>query len=258
LISGKSVEALVACTRPSYTMGDRARRAAAREAVTAAAEELGIDPFAPPLPRFAAAEDEVAAAMLRVLAIPDVEKELKRHRARAAACRAAAERLAELKDRARQLQRIELGRIHDQINAGKVPGPAPAAAIAERSAILDELDLVGNADVAAYVPETEAPLLMDAAIQPIVFPSFILYAELIVERLRLLTEGEPYNSAASMIAKRTAGLVAKLAQAQFGQDRELDRTVRAVSAAVTLADLHLIHERREPTVERLETARAGR
>jgi hypothetical protein len=259
VLSGKSVEALVECTRPSDTIGDRARRAAAREAVNAAAKELGIDPLAPPLPRFATGEDEVAAAVLRVLAVPDVEKELKRHRARAAACRAAAERLAELKDRARQLQRIELGRIHEQINAGKVPGPAPTDTIAERSVILDELDLVGNADVAAYVPETEAPLLMDAAMRPDVFPSVILYAKLVVERLRMLTGGEPNNSAASISAKRMADLIAKLARkARFEQDRELNRTVRAVSTAVTLADLHLLHERDEPTVEGLETARAGR
>jgi hypothetical protein len=156
LLSTKSLEALVACTRPSHTMGVKARRAAAREAVTAAAEELGIDPLAPTLPRFAAGEDEVSAAVLRVLKVPGIEKELEKHHARAAACRAAAERLAELEDRARQLQRIELGRIHDQIMAGKVPGPAPADAIAERSAIAAELEIVGSADVTAWVPAAEA------------------------------------------------------------------------------------------------------
>jgi hypothetical protein len=149
LLSNNSVDELVACTRPSSTTGVTRRRAAAREAVTAAAEELGFDPLAPSLPRFAAGEDVHAAAVLRVLKVPGIEKELEKHRGRAAACRAAAERLAELEDRAMRLQRIELGRLHDQIMAGKVPGPAPADAIAERSRIAAELALVGPADVAA-------------------------------------------------------------------------------------------------------------
>lgn len=259
LLSSKSVDALIACTRPSSTMGVRARREAAREAVRAAGHELGFDPLAPPLPRFAAGEDEVAAAVLRVLKAPGVEKELEKHRARAAACRAAAERLAELRERAGELQRIELGRLHDQITAGKIPGPAPADAIAERSKIAGELELIGSADVAAWVPATEDPLLMDAAMRPDVLPSVIYYAALVAERLRMLTEGEHYKSAAVTIAKRSAATVEQLLRkANYGQDRELDRTARAVRAAVTLADLHLFHERHESTIEELETARAGR
>jgi hypothetical protein len=259
LLSSKSVDELVACTMARPGVGVAARRAAAREAVTGAAEELGIDPLAPPLPRFSTGEDEVAAAVLRVLKVPGVDKELEKHRARAAACRAAAERLAELEDRARQLQRIELGRLHDQIMAGKVPGPAPADAIAERSKIAAELELVGAADVAAWVPETEAPLLMDAAMRPDVFPSVIFYFTLLAERLRMLNEGEHYKSAASMTAQRTAGTVEVLVRKiNGGHDRDLDRMVRAVRNAVTLADLHLLQEHHELTVEELETARAGR
>jgi hypothetical protein len=260
LLSDAHLDALVACAMPDYGTGVAARRTAAREAVTAAAEELGFDALAPPLPRFVAGEDVVSAAVLRVLELPGVEKELEKHRARAAACRTAAERIAELKSRCAQLQRIELGRIHDQVMAGRVPGPAPTEAIAERSAIASELDLIGEADVSTYAPASEKPLLMEAAMRPAVFPSVIFYGELVVERLRMLTDGEHYQSAAAMTAKTTQQGVANLARrAQYGEElRQLDRSVRAVRRAVTLADLHLLHEKHEPTIDDLETARAGR
>src|SRR4029079_19799130 len=84
MLSSKALDELAAAAAPSYTMGDRARRAAAREAVSGAEEELGLDPLAPSLPRCGAGEDVLRAAALRVLTVPGLEKALERHRARVA------------------------------------------------------------------------------------------------------------------------------------------------------------------------------
>jgi hypothetical protein len=267
MLSSKSVERLVATPQADYTRGATRRRSDAREAVKIAAEELGFDPLAPPFPRFAGGEDVLRAAALRVLTVPGLEKELERHRARVAACGAHADAIAELVARRQELERVELGRRHDQVMAGKAPGPSPAEAIAECRAIDDELALLGAADVPglglaervrAWVQADEHPLILEAA-TPAALPSITFYGALVVERLKVLTEDEPYNSPAATTAQRTAAELANLVK-RFNfrtEDEGLYRVLRAVRAAVELADLHLLHERQVASIEQLEAASVG-
>jgi hypothetical protein len=70
MLSSQTIAALVAAQTVTYGVGDRQRRENAREAVNAGAEELGLDPLAPSLPRFAAGEDLLRAAALPVLKVP--------------------------------------------------------------------------------------------------------------------------------------------------------------------------------------------
>jgi hypothetical protein len=63
---------------------------------------------------------------VRVFKLTEVEKLLAKNRACREAAEAEAARLARLEQRRGQLDRDELGRKHDQIMAGKTPGPAPA------------------------------------------------------------------------------------------------------------------------------------
>jgi hypothetical protein len=269
MLSSKALDGLVTATRAEWRMGDAARRAGAREAVKAAAEELGLDPLAPSLPRFAAGEDVLRAAALRVLAVPGLEKTLERHRARVAACNAAADRIAELEERRAHLVRIELGRMDDQIRAGKAPGPPPAKAIAELQALDAELELVGPAGLAparaesirAWVRADERPLIHEAVSAPAVLPSVVFYGELVLERLKVLTEDEHYKSPARRTAQVAAADVVRLVNLveHRKEHAELYRTVRAVRVAVELADLHLLHERQEaPTIDELEASRTAR
>jgi hypothetical protein len=85
-MSDKSIDALVAAATPAWRVGDKARRASAREAVMAAAKELELDPLKPSLPRFAAGESLLRAAV-RVLRLEKVEKALEAARARDSARR---------------------------------------------------------------------------------------------------------------------------------------------------------------------------
>jgi hypothetical protein len=255
LLSAKSVDALVGSIAVTYGMSDRQRRDGAREAVNAAARELELDPLAPPLPRFGAGENVLGAAV-RVLKLTEVDKRVEKHRGRAEAAEAAAARLAELDERRRELERVELGRMHDQIMAGKAPGPPPAEAIAELGTIERELALVGSPNVRGWLPVE--PAVIRKAITAAMLPSVIFYGDLVVERLKVLTEDEPYNSPASRTAKQAAGELRSLARSlEYGQDRELDRTVRAVRSAVELADLFRLHEKQESTIETLEAVKVS-
>jgi hypothetical protein len=260
MLSSKSLDGLVSCSAGVYGVDAAKWRATAREAVAAAAKELGIDPLTPPLPRFAAGEDEVAAAV-RVLKLP-IEKELEKHRARADACRVAAERIAGLEHRHAQLERVEHGRQHDQIMAGKVPGPAPAQAIAEQQAVAAELALSpSSARITEFVSESEKSIIRAAAERPDVLPSVVFYCDLVAERLLMLTDDEPHNSVARSTARRAAATPRAFAsRVNNGTDRELDAIVRRVRRAVDLADLHRRQEReqRETTIEQLEAVRAVR
>jgi hypothetical protein len=265
MLSDNALDTLAAATQFAYGVGDAQRRTNAREAVKAAAAELDLDPLAPSLPRFAAGEDVLRAAALRVLTVPGLDKALEKHRARVAACDAAADRIAELEGRRHELGRIELGRMDDQIKAGKVPGPPPADAIAELQALEAQLALVGSGGVShasaserirAWVRADERPLIVEAIRDRQVFASVILYGLLVAERLRVLTEDEHYKSPAARTAQRAAAEVRGLVKS-FNlrrEDAELDRTARAVAAAVELADLHLLHERQQLSVEQLEAA----
>jgi hypothetical protein len=269
MLSSNALDALVAAAQLTWGTGDAARRAGAREAVNAAADELGLDPLAPsPLPRFAAGEDVLRAAALRVLTVPGLDKSLEKHRAQVAACRAAADRIAELEERRRQLERVELGRMHDQIMAGKVPGPPPAEAISELTALDAELALVDSAAntrrtpadrIRAWVPAAERRLIVEAVSAPAALGSVVFYGRLVVERLKVLTEDEHYQSPAARTTQRAAAEVDTLMK-HFNVRKDhagLSRTVRAVSATVELADLHQLQERHELTIEQLEAAHGG-
>ena len=149
--------------------------------------------------------------------------------------------------------------MHDQIMAGRAPGPPAAEAIAELDTIERELALVGLPEVRGWV-SPEITVLHEAVETPAILPSVVFYGDLVVERLKVLTEGEPYNSAASHTAKHTAEVVRNLARwPQYGQtDPELDQTVRAVRSAVALADLFRLREKEESTIASLEAAKVGR
>jgi hypothetical protein len=258
MLSSEALEGLVTSTTFTYRMGDTARRAGAREAVEAAAKELGLDPLAPTLPRFAAGENVLRAAALRVLTVPGLEKTLERHRARVAAARSAADRLAELEHRRRELELVERARINDQIMAGKTPGPAPAEAIAELQRLGAELALAGGAGhVRASVPADERALILEAILTPAAIGSVVFYGALVGERLRVLTEDEPYNSPAARTAKGAHAEVTSLIKplSYRKQDHELYRTGRAVRAAVELADLYLLHEKHDLTIDELDAAK---
>jgi len=206
MLSSDTLDGLLAVAMFKSGRGDNARRADAREVVHAAAEELGLDPLAPTLPRFGAGEDVLRAAALRVLKVPKLEQTLAKHRARVAACQAAAERIGELQHRREQLVRNELGRMDDQIKAGKAPGPAPAEAIDELARLDAELALVGPQPgrVGEWVPAAERPLILEAVSPPDVLPSVIFYGELVCERLRLLTVNEHYKAPAARTRERCA------------------------------------------------------
>jgi hypothetical protein len=152
----------------------------------------------------------------------------------------------------------------DQIKAGKVPGPAPAEAIAELTRLDAELALAGSSDIRTWVPAPERGLIFEAvSATPALFGSVMFYGALVLERLRLLTEDEPYNSPAARIKKGAAHEVARLEQHVNirREDAELYRTARSVRTAVELADLHLLHEKHALTIEQLEAAKpapAGR
>ena len=261
LLSDKCLEALIACTRPSHTMGVRARRKAAQEAVTAAAEELGFDPLAPPLPRFAAGEDEVSAAVLRVLKVPGIEKELEKHRARVAACRAAAERLAELSEssRAAPAASSSAGCTIRSWPARR-PGRAPADAIAEHTKIDAELALVDGADLSDLGPGRGS---RRCSWRPrcgrTCFRRSSSTSTLVVERLRMLTEDERSNSAASMTVRHSAGMLAPSSR-RATSGRIATSIARCAPCATRSRSPTSISCRstQELTVEQLETARAGR
>jgi hypothetical protein len=265
MLSDKTLGRLVAATRPGFVVQGSEARAGAREAVNAAAAELELDPLAPSLPRFAAGEDMLRAAALRVLPVPGLDKTLEKHRAKVAACQAAADRIAELEGRRHELRRVELGRMDDQIKAGKVPGPPPADAIAELQAVEAQLSLVGSGGVShptaserirAWVRADERPLIREAIATPQAFGSVVFYGALAVERLRVLTEDEHYNSPAARTAKLAAAQVATLVNSVSNRkdDADLYHMTRGVRAAVELADLHLLQEREALTIEQLEAA----
>jgi hypothetical protein len=258
LLSDKSIDALVAAATPAWTVGDKARRASAREAVKAAAKDLELDPLKPPLPRFAASESLLRAAV-RVLQLEKVEKALEASRARDSARRTHTAEVASLRDRRDQLVRLELVRRQDDLRAGKVPSPMPAKVREELAELRAELYPVEGVDVdrlIAYEPEHG---VMEDALPPRGLPSVIFYAELVLERLRVLTENEHYQAPAARTVARAGAEARNLGQGHryYGQDKLL-ATVRRVRSAVELADLHLLHERHALSVEELEHASSGR
>ena len=94
--------------------------------------------------------------------------------------------------------------------------------------------------------EHESSIIRAAADRPDVLPSVVFYLDLAAELAADVDEDEPYNSPASMTAKKAAATVQNLAShANRGQDRELDSTVGRVRRAVEYADLHRLQERQQ-------------
>lgn len=245
-------------------MGVKARRDAAREVVKAAAEELGIDPLAPPLPKFAAGEEALAAAV-RVLKLTRAEKALRDYRVRRDALEQVIQRYAELSHRRRQLALIERGRIHDQVTAGRVPEPAPQKARDELAAILLELELIGPEPLEHVYPFQPDTAVYEHAIEPDEWLAVVLYLHLTRERLLMLTENEKPRSHARAQAEGAAVLANRYEQtanSRMGADAGMQKhyvAVRAVRLAVEVADLNRVHERqeRERSIEELAAASAA-
>jgi hypothetical protein len=68
-------------------------------------------------------------------------------------------------------------------------------------AIDRELALGGVPEVRGWVRPNNA-VIYEAIETPAVLASAVFYGDLVVERLKVLTEDEPYNSPASQTAKR--------------------------------------------------------
>lgn len=262
LLSSDAVEQLVAASQVRYGESDDSRRAASRAAVESGARELGIDPLAPPLPRFADGETVLSAGALRVLKLP-LEKKLEQERQRADACKAAADRIAELERRRDELSKAERARMLKSIQGGQAPGAAPPKAVAELQAILGELALVDeeSAQVRGWVYANERGVILEAVSTPETMPSLVLYGALCVQRLRALTANERYDSSTSratqLASAEVRGFVKDL-QYLRGRNEELYGIARGIERAVEIADLHRLQQRAELTLEQLDEAARSR
>jgi hypothetical protein len=260
MLSEKVIDGFVA---PVATYGQEniRRRAAAREAVAAAAEELGLDAKKPPLPKFAAGEDTLAAAV-RVLKLEAASKALEKYRGQRAACVELEQRLEALRRRRDQLRIVELNRLREELRRGRVPAPASEKLRAELEGVANELDTVGDYDVGLLVPfRPDAAVLREAIAEP-EWLGVTFYVHLVSDRLLSLTGEEPASSKARHLA-RTANAAAlayertvNTAPARFAPD--YDKTLRSIRWCVETADLHDIRageqRRRERELEELVAA----
>jgi hypothetical protein len=256
LLSDNSIDALAAATRPGFVVQDSQARAGAREAVTAAAKELDLDPvkMTGKLPRFAAGEDVLHAAV-RVLQLDKVEKALAAAHARAEASQTHAAEVAALRDRRAELVRIELVRRQDALKAGKVPPPMPAKVRDELAELNAELYPVETLDVRQLISYEPDRGVIEDALPPRGLVSIVFYGELVAERLRGLTENEQYSAPAARTASRAAAEVRSLGHSnRLLKQPELDATIRRVRSAIELADLHLRHQKQALSIEQLESA----
>jgi hypothetical protein len=255
-MTSKTIEALLAAPTSSYGQNDAHRRAAAREAVDVAAEELGFNPRQPPLPRFKDGESTLAAAV-RVLQLSAAEKALAEHERVRSACDAVEARFATLRDRRAELQDGELQRIRSAVTSGRVPEPAAAKVRDEIAKINAELDTVAGTPTGQLVPFRRPPdAVLAEAITEEEWLDVCLYAHLVSDRLLALTEEEPYNSK----ARRTAQIASSVATSYEKRVNagvrtrftpEHDQAVRSIRWCVEQADLHRVAARRERTLEEL-------
>lgn len=259
LLPAEAVDRLSALARA----GVRAR-AETRTAVIEAAELIGVDAVAPPLPDFDAGESMIGAAV-RVLSLGelrDVSKAIDGYRARRNAAEANELHYDRLHERRRELTRIELGRRDDHVQAGKVPPRTPPEAIAEMGALLAELELLGSRPAGGTrspgYPSEHAALL--DALPAAAWPTMSLYGGLVGARLDRLSVGHASNSPIAT-AQRTAAQQLNVLQ-QDARHRGHEQAVRSVWAAVSLAAPLLDSSRIEVmSVAELDAAalaRAGR
>jgi hypothetical protein len=254
VLSDESIDRLVSAPMVNYGKGEERRRADAREAVMVAADELEFDPMKPPLPRFAAGEDTLAAAV-RALGLSHAAKALEQYRRRRAACEELARRFEALRRRRDELRIVELNRLRQELERGRVPEPASEELRAELGAIHTELSTIGDFDVGLLVQYRPDRAVLEEAIKEREWLTVTFLVHLISERLLALTEDEPYNAKARMFAL-TANSVAvsyerrvNTAPQRFAPEHE--RAVRSIRWCVQTADLHRLPERRERTFEEL-------
>jgi hypothetical protein len=261
MLSDKAVDQLIAAPIATYGQDNAHRRAAAREAVAGAAEELGLDPKKPPLPKFGAGEDTLAAAV-RVLKLDTASKALEKYRGQRAPCVELEQHFETLKRRRDELRIVELNRLREELTRGRIPAPASEKLRAELDAIRTELDTVGGYDVGLLVPQRPDAAVLSEAITEPEWLGVTFYIHLVSERLLSLTSGEPNTSRARMLA-RTANTVAASyertvnnAPARFAPEH--DQAIRSIRWCVETADLHGIRasdqRRRERELEELIAA----
>ena len=163
VLSEKVLDELVACTRASLTMGAAARRAAARDAVRAAAKELGFDADAPPIPAMTGGDESLDAAV-RVLKLSRAAKEVELHGRQQAALKQLEQRYAALERRRNELRIVELDRLRESVKAGRVPEPASQKLRDELDAIRKELATLANPDyIGSLLPyRSDVGIISDA------------------------------------------------------------------------------------------------
>lgn len=256
ILSEHALEELVTVASLAWAVGDRARRDGAREAVSKAARELGIDPLRPPLPRFGA-QESVARAAVRVLGLESVEKAIAQAQGRDEARSAHSADVAGKRARRDELVRIELARRQDHLRAGKTPPPMSQKTRDELLSLFVELLPFDGVDADRLIPyEPELGVILDALPER-GLPSLVFYGELVVERLRVLTEDERSDSQAARTRDNTAAAVRTLTTGpRFYRDEALETAVRRVRIAVELADLHLLHEKHALSVEQLDAVKS--
>jgi hypothetical protein len=259
LLSSESVEQLVAASRtPQHGVGHTRHRESAREAVERAAKELGFSATEPPLPKFSAGEDVVAAAC-RVLRLTRPDTALEAYRARRNALEQVRLRRGALEERHERALAIERERISKEVKAGRDPGPSAKKARDELAAIQHELDLIPSLEeLESVVPFQSDAAIREQEITPAEWPGVVLYQHLVRDSLLVLTEEEKPQSQARMQAELAAASASRYEQtvnARVGLDDAGQAhyvAVRAARLAVEIADLHerLARERRRQERER--------
>lgn len=238
------------------------QRKLSREVVQAGAAELELDPASLPLPRFAAGESSLAAAV-RLLKLARVEKALEQHRRQRAAAEEVEQRFAALARRRDELRVLEADRLRESVKAGRVPARASKELRGELDAIRQELEtipasLLGR-DLLGFLPSRPEDAVIQEALSEREWLAVSLYVLLLGERVRALTVDEPPNSRAHNLARivdQPARGYARHVNVRAGHTiaEEHQTALRAIAAAVERADLYSLPERRERTLDELAGA----
>lgn len=261
VLSETAVSRLYEAAYSPDRIGRARERELARAAVRAAAEELGLDPEAPALPRFGKGEDPLGAAV-RVLGLDKVAKQVEQYHRQRAALEKVQRHFALLERRRGELRVLELDRLRESVIAGRAPEPAPEKLREELDAIRRELETIGNTEHLEQLLPFRSDLgIIQDALSEEEWLAVSFYLHLIAERLRALTADEPRNSRAHMAARtvdsQARGYARRLnnrpARMIDGEptDREHESRLRGIAAAIELADLYSLPERRERTIEEL-------
>jgi len=238
LLSDRSVDGLVVAAMNTYGQGDGHRRAAAREAVVAAADQLGLDPRRPPY------EDDQPPLheAVRVLGFEHAAKALEEYRRCRAACDELAQRFAALRRRRDELQIGEVERLREQLSRGRMPQEASEKLKAELGEIRAKLDTIGDHDVSALIPRRPDQAVLEEAFTEPQWLSVCFYLHLLGDHLKSVVETQSGNRNAlnaALAASAPARGYEKTVSANPARfSPEHDRSIRSIRWCVHVADLH--------------------